>query len=379
MADNMTETSETSGAEQSLNTQSEKDPNSVVSFVYVGENPYMRFLAQGLEQRGVPVNVHEVKPEAYRNFLKTAEEKWIPVSNEIMKLKEDDPIRREKRQQYFNFKRDLLAQTVGDVQGIAVTDLSFGENSHAPVSAILHLPAINGIRSFEGSDNQFEIPETEMIDKIGSFIRQIDAAGKKPVILQCHMGDHFYRELSQAERETITPIEEEILPSEIIATASRPQGHEKVDAIEGASIYTALIKKHFDLPVIPLTDFGFRSRLDGPSQTQYRYNQESNILALLEEKGLDPKETVLLIDQHVRYMSEDQIKDRGLDQVEVARVCPCCLDIRHEVEGRDFLLQRGLKLFPTRLEPDPKAIESLMGTIDQKKAELAAKETEATP
>lgn len=308
------------GPEQQLNTQSELDPRSVVTFVYRGENPYMRFLARGLQARGVPVNVREVSMEAYDQYCRSLGENiktFEDVHSRYQRLPEEERVK----------LAESIIPPLDSNQGLVVTDLTL----RLETETLFGRKVIRGYQLLEWGRST---DEQEVVEKLTPLIDQIRAAGKQPVVLQAQLGDHisFIKELADPRGNSYT--------------------------------YVALIQKNFDIPVIPFEQLENRDD----------FNMEHNNLpALLKKIGVDSSDAVLLIDHHLYYLKKHIVLERGFGSVEVARICPCCLANTGDI-ATDKLLELGFKLFPAQVEPDNEVIDKLMGRIEETEAEIEAEE-----
>lgn len=366
--------------EQGLNTKSELDPKPVVTFVYRGENPYMRFLVNGFKTRGVPTIVREVSSEEFGEYAKVSKE-------------EDDP------------KQASLKTLIGLLQGVVVSDMTFD----------------NVFRHFLRTETPFGHPEISAYDVLDwgeggekgivatlrPVIEQITSNGKKPVALQTHLGDHIRIKLDPDEREQLRPIEKEINPR-LDDQVSKESG-------ESASIYAAILKKNFDVPVISSSTFAKSSQQTPENPDIARFIELNGrekavavfgkmlvpeahpnpvtIIDLLGKMGVPVEKTVLLLDHNTeRYINHNEIRALSEKGVEVALICPCCLVLnvdrefgfresgmslkQSELRQKSFK-KMGARVFPIeRPEPDDKLIERLMDLVQKKRPEIPTEETQ---
>ena len=405
MADNMTTELEGGpGPEGQLNTKSELDPQSVVTFIYRGENPYMRFLARGLQERGMSVSVREISDDQFDSFQKSLrqfrgqqpsldEEKKhtysLPQGEErkaafeILQEKEEAATK-----EFSEYRKQQATTLIGPIEGIAVTDYTMKNNTLAIVGRE------HQIRGYDALEWE-NITEPGVREKLAPIIEQIRAAGKIPVLLQRHIGDHIEIDnLTETEREETMSIAKEIISGGIyyryLPSLMGEDTEAKKDSIRDRlldrkdykrdGIYAALIKKNFDVPIISDTDFGFTNVNQGP--TDSGSSGQSNIVEILQNMGINPENTVLLADHHLRKIQAQEVQERGLDKVEIVRICPCCLIMSgghpEEQEFGEELQKRGFRLFPIQIEADNKAIDNLMQSIEQKRAEIEAQKLTAS-
>lgn len=157
MADNMTTELEGQGPEGQLDTKSEIEPNSVVTFVYRGENPFLISLVQHLKNSGIPVDAREISNEDYKSNTPEG-----------------------------------LRTLIGPISGVIVTD----ETLRKVVSGTPGCYAVSAEYAQQEADTEAYANRGEnSVDKVASaakpVIDQILKAGKIPVVYEDHLGDHF--------------------------------------------------------------------------------------------------------------------------------------------------------------------------------------------
>ncbi len=332
------------GPEGSLNTQSELDPKSVVTFVYRGENPYMRVLARGLQARGIPTDVHELSVDRYNVYVQEIVKGYTDRNRPRDRDLIDNLMAADQE-----YKAQLIGPLVNSSQGIIVTDITTSKD----VEKFTSDRSVNAYEAIARGQNF----EQEFIGQLTPVIAQIKSEGKNPALLTHRIADHLpvIEEPNDEQRKQLTQAEREILNENKNMGWHGPEPEEMQ--------FAAMVKKNFDIPVI--ANF---------------YNRETqNILEILKERGLDPENTVLLVDHHIYNFSREEVKQTGFGEVPIVRICPCCLakfggDEEAIAGGR--LQTLGFKLFPIQVEPNNEAIDNLMGMIEEKRAELASKEPE---
>lgn len=140
----------------------------MVTFVYAGNNPFLRSCAEAMKGIGMEVEIKEVPRDiAHRHSA------------------------------------DEVKKFVGDLKGVVVTDITL----EGDVKEIIGRAPLNAYQTLEWRDTEVE----DVVKKVGSIRDEIQAKGKIPVVLQKWLRDHTHRLLSEeAQRELEKELEKEL-------------------------------------------------------------------------------------------------------------------------------------------------------------------------
>jgi hypothetical protein len=301
--------------EQPINKQSEKDPNSVVTFIYRGNNPFMRALVLGARNNGLVVNSREISDEAYKEKGSDAKE------------------------------------LLGEVSGIVVTDGTLSklvaEVMPEEQTALNAYEALGGLDSAE-SIVRMALPVIEGIRKLGRI----------PVILNARLEDH-----------TRYPLYRRFETS--------PDLREKYPQLKGKmgyvceSEYSAILRTEYNLPVIGNDEVYYETVA---RESFLPRDVIGNVLTSLDRRGLDPKQVIILADHHLRYLNSREIAKLGLNELEIALICPCCAGLRSIFDEQSYqseIEKVGVSFLPLETESQIiSATDDLLKMIEQKREEL---------
>jgi hypothetical protein len=304
--------------ERQLNRTSETDPKSPVTFIYRGDNPFMKTLMEGLRSKGVTVHVKEISDDDYaRSFHKG---------------------------------NAAFGTLIGEVSGIVVTD----QTLNLPVSNVM----TEGLKPINAYDL---LGGLESIGQVQNMVRPtVEAAeriGRKLVVLDSPLSDHTQRQL-----ERILDYEQ---TQKYFYNVSEKYG-------QPMCIYSVIIHEAFGLPVIGTNESRYNRR-----DPDYQMNF-SSIVSSLEERNLSPEEVLVFADHHLRKLTPDEISLRKLDQVDIILGCPCCIGAYRSESTAAYeeeIRKLGLKIFPLEVKAGTNTedrLSKLMEMIEQKRAELKA-------
>jgi hypothetical protein len=317
--------------EQQLKRTSEQDSFSTVRFIFRGENrsnPFMSILAEGLSSR-MKVILTEIEPQRYEKAMLTevsdyrASEWGASYSDSYLYGKDPENIEKKAR-----VARLLLGEE--PISGLVVVD----NTMRNLVNAILPSgqTAIEAYQTLGDTET-----EEDIFELVNPLISELRNQGRKIAILNMNLRDHSYRD-----------------------------------------DYGNVISTLFNVPLIDVKE-GKGVSVDNKYFLQ---GVEGDVLNSLSEKGLEPEQVVLLADHHLRYLPSETVEALGLNKVELALVCPCCINFSMDVTGdsgaSEYMHQitaLGMKLYPgvenkLRIEF---ATQSLLKMIEQKREELAKK------
>lgn len=188
--------------DQQLNTQSERDPRSFVTFVYRGDNLYMRFLVDGFKAKGIPTISREVSHEDLDAHF--------------------DAVKQEPKDK----QASALKSFIEPLQGVVVTDITF-DNVFANVLRTRTPFGHSTVNAYDALEWD-EGGEQDVVAALGPVVEQITASGKKPVALRENLGDHvrFHAAPGEIKRER---------------EAERAENQKK---------YASILQRNFDVPAI---------------------------------------------------------------------------------------------------------------------------------
>lgn len=324
-------------------------------------NPFMSAVASGLKNRGLNIVDHPISPEAVEG-----NNVWhynYALLGKASLTDSNDPEEIQKQKNRYGDWDDLLIKekakaVIGDIPkgAIVITDHTFGEGNAGKI-----LREEYGVREIIGAYRSLDEEKTEMVgidgvrNLIGPIVDAIRADGKKPVVLNACLDDHLRSfELSTTDLKSL-----QAQNPEISANYFNPKGNYGLK-------YALSIKKALDVPIIPLiVDEGY------VSEVGIDYNRSwfiDSFIADLESIGVDPKEAVMLADHHLYYLRPEEIKQAGLDRVEILRICPCCVGIQesNNPEYADKMRQLGLNLYPVPASASSNTIEKVLNNLSSK-------------
>lgn len=172
----MTQTElEGQGPEGQLNTQSEKDPKSVVTFVYREGNPFMDRLASNSAQRGLNVQVKALSYKEVKSFAGLS-----PYGGK----EENAP------------KRMALQKLLGELAGVIVTDGTV----HQPVETLFENNTLSAYDALYARYDRMEGIENlwQMVEPV---IEELRETGIEPVVFDSGMADHLQFKFGDSEED----------------------------------------------------------------------------------------------------------------------------------------------------------------------------------
>jgi hypothetical protein len=324
--------------EQQLNRTSEQDPNSVVTLVYRGANPFMRSLANGLRQKGMLIDQREISPEDYHRFDEERTKLW--------KIENPFEYRTEEYQKFNAERADKLIRLqeghLGTLSGIVVAD-----GTMRGKLACEHILAYHAIEEEQISTYE------DVVKKIGPVIDQLRHNKRYPVVLRNFLGEHYECGKLGNSQEISEKVKDELRGKEA------PMRNYKQNFS-----FTYALKSAFNLPVIDLDSY-----CDSPYTKKVK-----NFAEVIRSFGIDSESAVILTDHHIYNMNyprgkEDYLKS-GVADLDIVPICHCCIGGDSEVQGA--LEDAGFKVYPLQYE-GPKiapVVEKLAEMIEQKKEEL---------
>jgi hypothetical protein len=344
MTDNNMQESEIRTSEQVANPEPEHQ--TPVTILYRGENPFMRTVATSLKQKGLNVIDRSVADEKYKELIEDATYKV--VYSEQAKLEPD-----------FQLLGEKVRESIGDLptDGLVVTDFTLHEFlynfglSRDPIEAYKYLG--EAARTIEGVKEDLE-PIVEALRRVG----------KTPVISVAKLSDHMSSfRLSKVEQQILERKFDDVNKNEW----------------NKAHHYALAASLTLGVPVILGHEFNFE-------WSNGRNLILGNVVEALVKKGLDPKQVVLLVDHHLDNLRSSEVKTAGLDQVELALICRCCIDFGEKsseykqninimesagIKFHQFTERYSTELQSTRMD---RAVNNLYAEIQKRQAEKQTEE-----
>lgn len=290
-----------------------------VTFVFRGDNSYLRFLADSLAKEGYDIDVRSIEPSDF--FL-------------------DECLSRKP-----NEKAEALIKNIAG--GKIVTDYTL----EPAIREITGERAINAYWCLEEEDWKSKENITETLRPI---IKEIREGNRIPVVLQDHLGDHIGSMPFFKKKEQIKKLEQDVPMIMHAGTKERNLNEwDYKDRIKG-NAYSAVLNQELNIPVITLDDFHGDDVGD------------SNIIKSLEKLGIQSKDAVLLVDHHIdtinRIWERKIFIQFGFDEVEIVPICPCCVGQKQIMVDR--LITGGFRIYP--LEYQHEINEKVINNLKQK-------------
>ncbi len=273
-----------------------------VVFVYRGENPFLRQLAEGLGD-GYETERREISVET----------PWEVYS---------EPVK--------------LSEMTGALDGVIVTDNTLDDT----VEKLIGRRPINAYNALEWKI----LGKTDVVVKLKPIVDEIRSKGRVPVVLRNCLGHHLYDEMH-------LPAEEKQGLDVLIRTFSYRENNEGEiiqKAVQAGNYYSLILQREFDMPVVTREAFCIEE------------GKIENIGDILSTLGISKEEAVLLVDHHVYKLRDKKLEQSGLAEVDIVPICPCCVGLKSSKDLREY----GFKVFPLEYSEERKgAIQNLQRMI----------------
>ncbi len=284
-----------------------------VNFVYCGSNPLLRRLAEALKPE-MEVNVKEIAL------------KDTPAGD---------------REPSLDLRRSIEA-----LEGPIVTDHGFEEI----VEKITGIPPVNAYGAIQWQVRRI----LDITTKLQPVIDEIRANHREPVALQNFLGHHFRLRPIYHDEEISFPEDERQVLDRIIEAmgVQNDEGyHISDEIIRIADLYSAVLKREFNVPVITRDAFQYEQN------SVREASLKGNVLEVIRKLGMQPEDIVLLVDHHIYRIREDDLQNSGLTEVEVVPICRCCIGVlgmrpQYGPLSDLDLAWHGFKLFPLEHRED---------------------------
>jgi hypothetical protein len=294
--------------------EKEIEPHPQVTFVFRGENPFMKAMVDGVRGSNISVNVSMITHEVFNN-LQNALQSPLPfekpnVNVNTWAMSSEDSLRIvEYNTRVIDYKNRIRRQFLGDLQGVVITDETLYPNVR---DLLMHQP----IRAYTAIESQWlassgvtEITTHTLSDMVRPIANEIMEAGKKPKLCPNYLDDHLPGiKLSPDEERT-----------------NYPPFFDVEDTLFGRTLKR---------------DLG---------------------LEAINYKTDDLKKVVILTDHHI-------YDKKGIGQ-EIALICLCCVGLNVYA---DKLIEQGYKLYPLKftnqLAPTIKNLVKMIEQTSQKQS-----------
>ncbi len=359
MADNMTEQVQGS-IEQ--NVKPEVDRSTPVVVLYRGgkegqpTNPFMAAVVEGLRARGLNVLDRPIDPEVVETQIIPfgtalyAKEKAQGVTDpkKLLELKEG----------YEDWEDPALEEATRAAIGeVAEGSIIITDNTLETIGWFLDEQSIQAYEVLGEAGGKMESIE-DIKKRVEPVVEAIRAGGKTPVILPYELGQHLSLSLSDEERQQLEQSIIEHYSDDksqfALSTSGRPEGKQYIEAIR-TTLGVPVIKDEFLV-----------------GKNGGRIEVIGTIFEELQSKNIPPENAVVLVDHHETYLDEGQVKKTGLDQVDEALICTCCIGL-NGYKG-DYIKNaeaKGFRFYPMAgrgsnlMEP---VIDRLVSQIQEREA-----------
>jgi hypothetical protein len=230
-------------------------------------------------------------------------------------------------------KPDGFRAAIGEVKGVVVTDIT----THDLASQV----GLNPINAYSALNIRMD-----SIANVANLVRPIQeelkADGRTLIVLTQFLGDHLDDVINLPREEAIKTsayslkFDPEPAPEDYMEEylSHPPALHTQ---------YAAILNHELGVPVFERHVFEYPQNYIGRISESYR-----TIPKALESLGLTTEQGVLGVDHHIGSIPEDIAKKAGLFEVNIIPICPCCIDLKSNLQRS--LIRHGFSLYPLKYE-----------------------------
>lgn len=273
----------------------------VVTFVYRGANPFMRFLVDGITSSGFIVDKREISDTDKSRF-------WKVLYSEKKEDKDE--------------ATDLIGGKIKP--GVIVTDntLHLSPRSSAADGLFYDSGENEGINAYDVLESSLQWRENGIqgiADTYQPIFDEIKAKGKNPVVLEYLLDNHLpygfshVRPISEELREDVSAFQREIGTKKSYFIWTKNYKGETKECIDVGRLYADIFRVRLGIPIIDSRD-------------------ATMIVADLKSQSISPESAVLLYDHHVTKYGISDLP------VENFPICPCCIGRADQLHGKHFPL-----------------------------------------